>query len=99
MTFNQKKIDEFECRFNRIPDNGFILGKKGTEFEDGWCELETVQEFLRQALLDKEQDTLERVYGCIPEEENYLESADDAEYGYNRCLEVIKENLDKEFKQ
>lgn len=82
MTFSEKKLEEFDDYLEKyIPQEQW-----------GIFRYEIVKAFLEQALLDKEQEVLERVHGCLPDVSPKTPYQNDMIY-------EIRRSLDKEFKQ
>ena len=55
------KVREFRERFDRIATGlgGFIVGEKGSKFDNCASDLGSIEAFLEQALLDIRRETLE----------------------------------------
>lgn len=93
MTFNEQKLEEL----------GFFLSDYGISITSKYQNAEPYDSlvyFIKQALIDKEKEVLERVMKCLPK-------INEAITGYDYCDDdedklvnkVVKSILDKEFKQ
>jgi hypothetical protein len=91
-----KILEEFEEKFNHIPNRGFIVGKKGGYYDNCAYNIADVSSWLKEKLTALEKTTkIEFLTKILPDEE-FDGDGDDLFRGFNTCREDIIKNAEKD---